>query len=85
MRVSIALTGFIVCFLFTCPNHFNLSSFILSDILVTHTYFFIQSNLVCPYIHLNIIISTTSILHACVFLMAQQFVPYNIVGVIVTQ
>ncbi|MFS8020687.1 hypothetical protein Hanom_Chr16g01418531 [Helianthus anomalus] len=34
-RVSTVLTDAVVCLLFTCPNHLNLPSFILSDILAT--------------------------------------------------
>ncbi|MFS8007028.1 hypothetical protein Hanom_Chr14g01256151 [Helianthus anomalus] len=35
VRVSTILTGVVVCLRFTCPNHLNLPSLILSDILVT--------------------------------------------------
>ncbi|KAJ0939040.1 hypothetical protein HanRHA438_Chr02g0056571 [Helianthus annuus] len=64
------------------PKHLSLPSFILSEILVTpnlslNTSFLIRSNLVWPHIHLNILISATSILRACVFLMAQHSVPFN--------
>ncbi|MFS7913037.1 hypothetical protein Hanom_Chr15g01385421 [Helianthus anomalus] len=88
-RVSTTLTGSIVCLLFTCPNHLNLPSFILSDILVTSnislkTSFLIRSNLVWSHIHLSILISATSILRACTSLMAQHSVPYNIAGLIAT-
>ncbi|MFS7928040.1 hypothetical protein Hanom_Chr04g00316241 [Helianthus anomalus] len=88
-RVSTTRTGSIVCLLFTCPNHLNLPSFILSAILATsnlslRTSFLIRSNLVCPHIHLSILISATSILRACTSLMAQQSVPYNIAGLIAT-
>ncbi|KAJ0579234.1 hypothetical protein HanHA300_Chr04g0115741 [Helianthus annuus] len=83
------LTGSVVCLLFTCPNHLNLPSFILSDILATSnislkTSFLIRSNLVWPHIHLSILISATSILRACTSLMAQHSVPYNIAGLIAT-
>src|ERR1043165_8922699 len=83
IRVSTTLTGAVICLLFTCPYHLNLPSFILSDIIATPNLslidsFLIRSNLVCPQIHLSILIYATSILRACVFLMAQQSVPYNI-------
>ncbi|MFS8007397.1 hypothetical protein Hanom_Chr14g01260521 [Helianthus anomalus] len=89
MRFSTALTGSDICLLFTCLNHPNLPSFILSDILATpnlalNTSFRIQSNLVYPHIHLSILISATSILRACVFLIPQQSVSYNIAGLIAT-
>ncbi|MFS7954179.1 hypothetical protein Hanom_Chr07g00627241 [Helianthus anomalus] len=32
VRVSTALTSVVVCLQFTCPNHLNLPSFILSEI-----------------------------------------------------
>src|ERR1043165_6673915 len=86
-HASTALTGAVVHLLFTCQNHLNLPSFILSDILATpnlslKTSFLIRSILVCPPIHLSILISATSILRACVFLIAQHSVPYNIAGLI---
>ncbi|MFS7919031.1 hypothetical protein Hanom_Chr03g00208141 [Helianthus anomalus] len=89
VRVSTTLTGVVVCLRFTCPNHLNLPSLILSDILATpnlslKTSFLIRSNLVCPHIHLSILISATSILHAYVFLIAQQSVPYSIAGLTAT-
>ncbi|MFS7962702.1 hypothetical protein Hanom_Chr08g00729701 [Helianthus anomalus] len=89
VMVSTALTGSINCLLFTCPNHLNLPSFNLCDILATpnqtlKTSLLIRSNLVWQHIHLNILISATSILPACVFLMAQQSVLYNIVGLTAT-
>ncbi|MFS7968144.1 hypothetical protein Hanom_Chr09g00794031 [Helianthus anomalus] len=62
--------------IFTCPNHLNLSTFILSEIIATPNLslkspFLIRSNLVCPHIHNNILISATSILRVCAFLMDQ--------------
>ncbi|MFS7908426.1 hypothetical protein Hanom_Chr01g00083021 [Helianthus anomalus] len=87
--VSTTLTGVVVCLRFTCPNHRNLPSLILSDILATpnlplKTSFLIRSNLVCPHIHLSILIYATSILRACVFLIAQHSVPYSIAGLTTT-
>ncbi|MFS8016440.1 hypothetical protein Hanom_Chr15g01368701 [Helianthus anomalus] len=35
VRVSTTLTGAVVCLRFTCPNHLNLPSLILSEILAT--------------------------------------------------
>ncbi|MFS7984771.1 hypothetical protein Hanom_Chr11g00990481 [Helianthus anomalus] len=35
VMVSTALTGSVNCLLFTCPNHLNLPSFNLPDILAT--------------------------------------------------
>ncbi|MFS7979833.1 hypothetical protein Hanom_Chr10g00932291 [Helianthus anomalus] len=35
VRISTTLTAVVVCLLFTCPNHLNLPSFILSNIFVT--------------------------------------------------
>ncbi|MFS7917735.1 hypothetical protein Hanom_Chr03g00192681 [Helianthus anomalus] len=89
MRISTVLTGAVVGLLFTCPNHRNLPSFILPDILVTpnfslKTSFLIWSNLVYPYIHLGLLISAISILRAYVFLIAQQSIPYNIAGLTAT-
>ncbi|MFS7959607.1 hypothetical protein Hanom_Chr08g00693051 [Helianthus anomalus] len=89
MRFSTTLTCVVVCLRFTCPNHLNLSSLILSDILATpnhslKTTFLIRSNIVFPHIHLSILIFATSILCACVFLIAQQSVPYSIAGLIAT-
>ncbi|MFS7909830.1 hypothetical protein Hanom_Chr02g00099121 [Helianthus anomalus] len=89
VRVSTTLIGAIVCFRFTCPNHLNLPSLILSDILATpnlslKTPFLIRSNLVCPHIHLSILLSVTSILRTCVFLIAQQVVPCSIAGLTAT-
>ncbi|MFS7953355.1 hypothetical protein Hanom_Chr07g00617571 [Helianthus anomalus] len=89
VRVSITLTGAVVSLRFTCPNHLNLPSLIFSDILATpnlslKTSFLIRSNLVCPHIHLSILISATSILRACVFLIAQQSVPYSIASLTAT-
>ncbi|MFS8009125.1 hypothetical protein Hanom_Chr14g01280871 [Helianthus anomalus] len=59
MKFSTALTGAIVCLLFTCPNHLNLTSLIFSNILATPTLslktsFLIRSSLLftCPN-HLN--------------------------------
>ncbi|MFS7976605.1 hypothetical protein Hanom_Chr10g00894371 [Helianthus anomalus] len=80
VRVSTTLTGVVVSLRFTCPNHLNLSSLIFSDILATlnlslKTTFLIRSNLVCPHIHLSILISATSILRVFVFLIAQHSVP----------
>ncbi|KAJ0865485.1 hypothetical protein HanRHA438_Chr12g0541021 [Helianthus annuus] len=88
-RVSTTLTSYIICLIFTCLNHLNLPSFILCDILATSnlplkTSFLIRSNLLCPHIHLSILISATSILRACTSLMAQQSVPNNIAGLIAT-
>src|ERR1043165_3712667 len=76
-HASTALTGAVFRLLFTCPNHLNLPSVILSDILATpnlslKTSFLIQSSLVCPHIHLSILISTTSILRVCVVLISQH-------------
>ncbi|KAJ0432876.1 hypothetical protein HanIR_Chr17g0864071 [Helianthus annuus] len=83
-RVSTTLTVAVNGLLFTCPNHLNLPSLILLDILATpslslKTSFLIRSNLVCPHIR-NILISATSILRVCVFLIAQQSVQYKIAG-----
>lgn len=52
--------------LFTCPNHLNLTSLILTATEFTHTFswitsFKILSLLICPHIHLNICISATCI------------------------
>ncbi|MFS8019635.1 hypothetical protein Hanom_Chr15g01406051 [Helianthus anomalus] len=63
--VSTILTGSDVCLLLTCPNHLSLPSLILSEILATpnlslKTSFLILSNLVCPHIHLSILIYATS-------------------------
>ncbi|MFS7921483.1 hypothetical protein Hanom_Chr03g00237281 [Helianthus anomalus] len=70
------------------PKPSQLPSCILSDTLVTPnlslTSFLIRSNLVCPHVHLNILISATSNLHACVFLIVQYSVPYNIAGLTAT-
>ncbi|MFS8022516.1 hypothetical protein Hanom_Chr16g01440411 [Helianthus anomalus] len=63
VMLSTTLTGSVNCLLFTCPNHLNLPSFNLSDILATppnhslKTSFLIRSNLVWPHIHLNILIN----------------------------
>ncbi|KAJ0743985.1 hypothetical protein HanPI659440_Chr10g0382221 [Helianthus annuus] len=89
MKFSTALTGVVVCLLFTCPNHLNPPSLIFSDILATPTLslktsFLIRSNLVYSHIHLSILIFATSILRACAFLMAQHSVPYNIAGLTTT-
>ncbi|MFS7909778.1 hypothetical protein Hanom_Chr02g00098501 [Helianthus anomalus] len=89
MKFSIALTGVVVFLLFTCPNHLNLPSLIFSNILATPTLslktsFLIRSSLVYPHIQLSIIISATSMLRACAFLMAQHSVPYNIGGLTAT-
>ncbi|KAJ0898256.1 hypothetical protein HanRHA438_Chr08g0354791 [Helianthus annuus] len=89
VRVSTTLTGAVISLHFTCPNHLNLPSLIFSDILATpnlslKTLFLIRSNLVCPHIHHSILISATSILRACVFLIAQQSVPYSIAGLTTT-
>lgn len=51
--------------LITCPNHLSLASLILSTMEATAILswiysFLILSHLVCPQIHLNILISTTS-------------------------
>ncbi|MFS7901839.1 hypothetical protein Hanom_Chr01g00004331 [Helianthus anomalus] len=51
VRVSTTLTGAVICLHFTCPNHLNLPSLILSDILATpnlflKTSFLMRSNLV---------------------------------------
>ncbi|MFS7927069.1 hypothetical protein Hanom_Chr04g00304601 [Helianthus anomalus] len=56
------------------PKPFNLPSFIIFPILATpnlflKTSFLIRSNLVCSHIHLNILISATSILHARWFIV----------------
>ncbi|MFS8013648.1 hypothetical protein Hanom_Chr14g01335501 [Helianthus anomalus] len=89
VRSSTALTGTVNCLLFTCPNHLNLPSFILSEIVASpnlslKSLFLIRSSLVCPHIHLNILISATSILRSCAFLMDQHSVPYNIAGLSAT-
>ncbi|MFS7967318.1 hypothetical protein Hanom_Chr09g00784381 [Helianthus anomalus] len=90
-RASTALTGAVTSLLFTCSNHLNLPSLILLDILATpslslKTLFLIRFILilVCPHIHRSILISATSILRVCVFLIAQQSVLYNIVGLTAT-
>ncbi|MFS8031458.1 hypothetical protein Hanom_Chr17g01546161 [Helianthus anomalus] len=89
VSVSTILIGSVICLLLTCPNHLNLPSLILSEIQATpnltlKTSFLILSNLVCPHIHLSILISATSSFRAWIFLMAQQSVPYNIEGLIAT-
>ncbi|KAM0003120.1 hypothetical protein Hdeb2414_s0006g00197051 [Helianthus debilis subsp. tardiflorus] len=83
VRVSTTLTGVIVSLRFTCPNHFNLPSLIFSDILVTpniflKTSFLFRSNIVCPHIHISILISATSILCVCVFLIAEPRLIVNL-------
>ncbi|MFS7916751.1 hypothetical protein Hanom_Chr03g00181011 [Helianthus anomalus] len=89
VSVSTILIGSVIYLLLTCPNHLNLPSLILSEIQTTpnpalKTPFLILSNLVCPHIHLNILISATSSFRAWIFLMAQQSVPYSIEGLIAT-
>ncbi|MFS7945717.1 hypothetical protein Hanom_Chr06g00527481 [Helianthus anomalus] len=71
------------------PKPSQSPSLILSEILATpslflKTSFLILSNLVCPHIHLSILIPATSSFRACIFLMAQQSVPYTIEGLIAT-
>ncbi|MFS7938706.1 hypothetical protein Hanom_Chr05g00442941 [Helianthus anomalus] len=65
VSVSTVLIGSVVCLLLTCLNNLNLPSLILSEILATRnlspkTPFLILSNLVCPHIHLSILIAATS-------------------------
>ncbi|MFS7970438.1 hypothetical protein Hanom_Chr09g00821001 [Helianthus anomalus] len=75
VSVSTILLGSVVCLLLTCPNHLNLPSLILSEILATPSLFLKTSFL---------ILSATSSFRACIFLMAQQSVPYTIEGLIAT-
>lgn len=60
------LTRASTLFLFICPIHLSLAFLTLSNTKITPTLsqifsFLILSLLVCPYIHLNILISTTFI------------------------
>ena len=72
-------------FLITCPYHFNLLSCIFLDIYPTFDVplifsFLIVSSLVTPFIHLNILISTTSNVLSCAFFTAHVSAPYIIAG-----
>ncbi|MFS7914904.1 putative transcription factor E2F-DP family [Helianthus anomalus] len=71
----------------TCLLRFSqyVSRFILFELLATPNLspkasFLIRSNLVYPHINLSILISAASILCACIFLMAEQYVTCNIVA-----
>ena len=77
-------------FLYTCLNHLNLFSRIFAEIGATPSFslkswFLIQSILLLPHIHLNILISVTSILYSKVFFIGQHSVPYSKVSLIATR
>lgn len=72
--------------LFTCPNHLNLTSLILSSRETTPTLspifsFQVLSLLIFPHICL---ISATSIFWTWKFLIGQHYAAYNIVGLATT-
>lgn len=61
VNLSFLLTRAFVCLLCTCWNHLNLSFLVLSTTKITHTLsqvaLFLILSLVCPHIHLNILLS----------------------------